>query len=39
VPDGAVMDPLFMARYKGKGLPVKVEGNARLKMDLTILDE
>jgi hypothetical protein len=39
VPDGAVMNPLFMARYKGKGLPVKVEGNARLKMDLTILDE
>jgi hypothetical protein len=39
VPDGAVMDPLFLARYKGKGLPVKVDGNAKLKMDLTILDE
>jgi hypothetical protein len=39
VPEGAMMDPWFMERYKGKGLPVKVEGNGRLKMDLTILDE
>lgn len=39
VPEGAVMDPWFMERYKGKGLSVRVEGNGRLKMDLTILDE
>jgi hypothetical protein len=39
IPEDAVMDPWFMERYKGKGLPVKVGGDGRLKMDLTILDE
>jgi hypothetical protein len=37
--ESAVMDPLFLERYRGKGLLVKVDGNAKLKMDLTILDE
>jgi len=39
LPEGAVMDPWFMERYKGKGLPVRVAPGGRLKMDLTILDE
>lgn len=39
LPEGAVMDPWFMEKYKGKGRPVRVEPGSRLKMDLTILDE
>jgi hypothetical protein len=37
--EGAVMDPWFMERYKGKGLPVRVEPGGRLTVDLRILDE
>lgn len=37
--DGALMDPSFMDRYRGKGLPVKVEPRAKLQMDLMILDD
>jgi hypothetical protein len=39
LPEGAVMDPWFMEKYQGKGLPVRVEPGGRLKMDLRILDE
>jgi hypothetical protein len=39
VPQGALMDPLFMEAYRGKGVPVKVESGARLKLDVRVLDE
>jgi hypothetical protein len=39
LPEGAVMDPWFMERYKGKGLLVRMEAGGRMKMDLRILDE
>ena len=39
VPEGAVMDPWFIERYGGKGLPVRVEPGGKLKMDLRVLDE
>jgi hypothetical protein len=38
-PAGGYRSDSFMKAYAGKGSPVKLEGNGRLKMDLTILDE
>jgi hypothetical protein len=39
IPEGAAMDPWFIERYKGKGLPVRVEPGSKLKMELRVLDE
>jgi len=39
LPEGAVMDPWFIQRYGGKGLPVRVEPGSKLKMDVGVLDD
>ena len=39
VPQGALMDPWFMEAYRGRGLPVKLDSGALLRLDVRILDE